>query len=198
MGPIQDVDAVRSLVRSRPARNNRWKWAGQGYIVFSQHIREFDERDWPQVWPIVETIVRNADTFCYDPNLTAEQAHDLWVIEPPGQVVVAVEGDTVLGTSNMYQNRPGPGSHVASGNFMVAPSARGHGIGKALGEYLLDWATSTGFAGVQFNAVAASNAPAVSLYDSLGFTIIGTVSGAFHHPTLGRVGLHIMYNEFGS
>ncbi|MGW2328760.1 N-acetyltransferase family protein [Streptomyces sp. NPDC001700] len=104
----------------------------------------------------------------------------------------------VLGTSNMYPNRPGPGSHIASGNFMVAPEARGRGVGQALGEYLLNWASTSGYAGVQFNAVAASNTPAVRLYEHLGFTLIGTVPDAFHHPALGRVGLHVMYHDLGA
>lgn len=158
-------------------------------------IRAFEEGDWPQVWPIVEQIVRKADTFCYDPRLTEAQAHDLWVVPPPGHVVVAVEDQLVLGTSNMYPNRPGPGSHIASGNFMVARGARGQGVGRALVEYLLDWARGSGFAGVQFNAVAASNTPAVGLYERLGFTVIGTVPGAFSHPTLGQVGLHVMFHD---
>lgn len=122
----------------------------------------------------------------------------MWVVPSPGHVVVAVEDRRVLGTSNMYPNRPGPGSHIASGNFMVASEARGQGVGQALGEYLLNWASTCGFAGVQFNAVAASNTPAVRLYERLGFTVIGTVPGAFRHPTLGPVGLHVMYHDLGA
>ena len=38
-------------------------------------LRPFDEADWSQVWPIVRDIVRAADTFTYDPAMTAEQAH---------------------------------------------------------------------------------------------------------------------------
>lgn len=161
-------------------------------------IRAFEERDWPQVWPIIEPIIRKGDTFCYDPQQSESQAHDLWVVPPPGHVVVAVEDQRILGTSNMYPNRPGPGAHIASGNFMVGPEARGRGVGQALGEYLLDWARSREFAGVQFNAVAASNAPALRLYERLGFAMIGTVPGAFRHPTLGAVGLHVMYRELDS
>lgn len=160
-------------------------------------IRKYAERDWPQVWQIIQPIIRKGDTFCYEPLQTENEAHDLWVVPSPGHAVVAVTDDTVVGTANMYRNRPGPGSHIASGNFMVAQHARGCGIGRALGEYLLDWARGASFAGVQFNAVAASNTPAVRLYESLGFTIIGTVPGAFDHPTLGRVGLHVMYHDLG-
>ena len=49
---------------------------------------------------------------------------------------------------------------------------------------------------MQFNAVVESNHAAVALYKRLGFSIVGTVPGAFAHPTLGRVGLHIMYLAF--
>jgi ribosomal protein S18 acetylase RimI-like enzyme len=48
---------------------------------------------------------------------------------------------------------------------------------------------------MQFNAVAESNHAAVEIYKRLGFQIVGTVPGAFAHPSQGRVGLHIMYRE---
>ena len=158
-------------------------------------IREYQKGDWPQVWPIIEDIVRKGDTFCYDPHQTEAEAYEMWVVSPPGHVIVAVADERVLGTANMYPNRPGPGSHIASGNLMVATAARGRGVGRALGEYLLEWARTSGFRGVQFNAVAASNTTAVALYERLGFTIIGTVPGGFWHPTHGPVGLHVMYHD---
>jgi ribosomal protein S18 acetylase RimI-like enzyme len=43
--------------------------------------------------------------------------------------------------------------------------------------------------------VAESNHAAIEIYKRLGFTIVGTVPGAFAHPALGRVGLHIMYRD---
>jgi hypothetical protein len=43
-----------------------------------------------------------------------------------------------------------------------------------------------------FNAVVETN-PAVRLWTSLGFTVLGTVPDAFDHPKDGSVGLHIMY-----
>jgi ribosomal protein S18 acetylase RimI-like enzyme len=76
---------------------------------------------------------------------------------------------------------------------MVAADARGQGVGTALCRFALDWATQERYAGMQFNAVAASNHSAVELYERLDFAIVGTVPGAFAHPTLGHVGLHVMY-----
>jgi hypothetical protein len=48
---------------------------------------------------------------------------------------------------------------------------------------------------MQLNAVAKSNHAVVEVYKRLGFRSIGTVPGAFAHPTLGSVGLHVMYRE---
>ena len=67
-------------------------------------------------------------------------------------------------------------------------------MGRALGQYVLDWSRSAGFTGIQFNAVVESNAPAVYLWQSLGFKIIGDSAGVLlDHPEHGLVGLHIMF-----
>ena len=157
------------------------------------HIRAFVESDWSQVWPIVRDVAQAEETFPYDPCMTAAQAHDLWIEAPPGVTVVAVDGDRIVGTAKMGPNRPGPGSHVATASFMVAPDCRGCGVGTALCRFALDWARDREYAGMQFNAVVETNHSAVELYKRLGFNIIGTVPGTFEHPTQGRVGLHIMY-----
>jgi ribosomal protein S18 acetylase RimI-like enzyme len=159
-------------------------------------IRAFAEADWPQLWPIIREVVRAADTFAYDPAMTEVAAHDIWIEASPGLKVVAVDEVRLLGTAKMGPNRPGPGSHISTASFMVAAEARGQGVGRALCQFALDWAQAQGYAGMQFNAVAESNHAAVALYKRLGFGIIGTVPGAFAHPTLGRVGLHIMYLAF--
>lgn len=159
-------------------------------------IRNFGEADWPQVWSIIQEVVRARDTFAFEPTMTAQQARDVWIETSPGQTVIAVEDGAVLGTAKMGPNRPGPGSHISTASFMVAAGARGKGVGGEMCRYALDWARQRGYAGMQFNAVVESNYGAVRLYERLGFEVIGTVPGAFEHPTLGRVGLHIMYCEF--
>jgi len=153
-------------------------------------IRPFGDEDWPPVWAIVRDVVRAQDTFAYDPAMTEGEARALWVESPPGLTVVAADGERVLGTAKMGANRAGPGAHVATASFMVAADARGRGLGTALCTFALGWAREQGFAGMQFNAVAETNRSAVALYERLGFTLIGTVPGAFLHPVCGRVGLH--------
>ena len=159
------------------------------------HIREYIDTDWPSVWPIFREVVAAGETFAYDPNWSSEQAREVWVVAPPGRTVVACEGSRVMGTAHMGPNRPGPGSHVATASFMVAGDARGRGVGRSLGEYALSWARERGYAAMQFNAVVESNHAAVRLWQALGFRVIGTVPEAFEHPTLGRVGLHVMHRR---
>lgn len=156
-------------------------------------IREFTDADWAQMWPVVREIVRARETYTYDPAITEQQARDIWLEAPPGRTTVAVADGRVLGSAKMGTNRPGPGAHVATASFMVSAGARGRGVGTALCRDALEWARGRGYAAMQFNAVAASNESAVRVYERLGFRIVGTVPGAFEHPVLGRVGLHVMH-----
>ena len=158
-------------------------------------IREARSEDWEQIWPFFQRIVSAGETYAYDPDMTSEQAREIWMVGPPGVTFVAVDGDRVLGSANSYANRAGPGSHVASASFMVDPRCAGRGVGRALGERVLEWARDEGFLAMQFNAVVESNLAAVALWQSLGFEIVGTVPRAFRLPDGNRVGLHVMYRR---
>jgi L-amino acid N-acyltransferase YncA len=154
-------------------------------------IREERAADWPQIFPFFHGIVEDGETYAYPGGLDSAEAERLWTGQ--GRVVVAVDGDTVLGTATMGPNRPGRGSHVATGSFMVDPAAAGRGVGRALGTHLIEWAVAEGFSAIQFNAVVETNASAVHLWQSLGFRIVGTVPKAFDSRRHGRVGLHVMW-----
>jgi ribosomal protein S18 acetylase RimI-like enzyme len=156
-------------------------------------IRPFAESDWAQLWPVMAEVARAQETYAYEPDMTAEQGHAAWVLPEPGETFVAVEGGRVLGSAKTGPNRPGPGAHVSTASFLVAADARGRGVGTALCRFVLDRARERGYAGMQFNAVVETNRAAVAVYERLGFTIVGTVPGAYEHATAGRVGLHVMY-----
>jgi GNAT superfamily N-acetyltransferase len=151
------------------------------------------EDDWPQVWPFFDEIVRAGETYAYPLDLTSEQARALWTMRPPGQTVVLEEGGRVLGSATMGPNRPGRGSHVGTASFMVSGEARGRGVGRRLGEHVVQWHREQGFRAIQFNAVVETNTAAVRLWQSLGFRIIGTVPAAFDSTAHGLVGLHVMH-----
>ncbi len=151
------------------------------------------DADWPRLWPVVEPTVRAAETYAWDPGLSSEEARVRWMAAPPGRTVLVEGPGGVLGTARMGPNREGPGSHIGTASFMVAPAARGLGVGRALATYVVDWHRAAGFRGIQFNAVVETNTAAVALWRSLGFTVVGTVPGAFRHPVHGYVGLHVMF-----
>jgi L-amino acid N-acyltransferase YncA len=155
-------------------------------------IRPATGADWPAIYPFFAEIVAQGRTYAYPEDMTSEAAQAVWMEPPPWQTVVAEDGDTVVGSAKMGPNRPGRGSHVATASFMVDPRGQGKGVGRALGEYVIDWARAAGYLSIQFNAVVETNTGAVSLWKRLGFEVIGTVPEAFDHPESGLVGLHIM------
>jgi L-amino acid N-acyltransferase YncA len=156
-------------------------------------IRPATEADWPALWPIVEGVVREGETYAYPLDLTSDQARALWLEAPPGATVVAEADGVVVGTAKMGPNRPGNGDHVGTASFMVSQAARGRGVARALGEHVIDWHREHGYRGIQFNAVVETNAAAVHLWHALGFRTVGVVPGAFRSPSRGYVGLHVMY-----
>ncbi|GAA1611542.1 GNAT family N-acetyltransferase [Catellatospora bangladeshensis] len=158
-------------------------------------IREATGRDWPSIYPFFRQIVAAGETYAFPEGMDVDQARPWWMEQPPGRTVVAVDGDTVLGSAKMGPNRPGRGAHIATASFMVDPAHGGRGVGRALGTHMIEWARSAGYHGIQFNAVVETNAAAVHLWQAIGFEILATVPEAFAHPVHGRVGLHVMYQR---
>lgn len=157
-------------------------------------VRDAAGPDWEQIWGFFRQITSAGETFAYDRDISKADAGQMWMVRPPGRVTVAIDDDdAVIGSANMYRNRDGPGAHVASASFMVDPDRSGRGAGRALCQDMIAWATAAGFRAIQFNAVVETNAPAVGLWTSLGFRVIGTVREAFNHPVHGYVGLHVMH-----
>ncbi|GAB3242877.1 GNAT family N-acetyltransferase [Kineosporia babensis] len=160
-------------------------------------IRALEDADWPAVYSIIREVIEGGETYAYDPDWSEETCREVWAGEGQLLTVVAVDDDgTILGTAHSGPNRPGRGSHVSTASFMVSSTARGKGVGRALGVHVLDWARSQGYHGMQFNAVVESNTVAVKLWHSLGFETIGIVPEAFDSKRHGRVGLHVMYQKF--
>ena len=79
--------------------------------------------------------------------------------------------------------------------YMVAPEAKGLGIGKLMAEHSLEEARRLGFTAMQFNFVVKSNKIAVRLWKSVGFQVIGEIPNAFRHKTNGLTNAYIMYRE---
>jgi L-amino acid N-acyltransferase YncA len=156
-------------------------------------IRAATVADWPGIWSFMAGIVAAGETYTYPQDMGSDEGRAAWMLAEPWVVLVAAEDGRILGTAKYGPNWPGRGSHVANASFVVDPSAAGRGIGRALAQRVLADARAGGYRAMQFNAVVETNAAAVALWESLGFSILATVPEAFDHPSAGPVGLHIMH-----
>ncbi len=157
-------------------------------------IRPATPDDFAAIWPIFAAIVRQGETYAYDPETTIEQAHTIWMA-PTNQTFVAQRSTNIVGSYILKPNQLGLGNHVANAGFMVDPNAHGQGIGRTMVEHCLHEARAQGYRAMQFNLVVATNVGAVALWQSVGFDIVGTLPGAFRHPRLGYVDAHIMFRS---
>jgi L-amino acid N-acyltransferase YncA len=155
-------------------------------------IREASGHDRDAVWEIFHAVVAQGDTYAFDPETPRDEALAYW-FQHGTRTYIAESGGRVVGTYILRPNRPGLGSHVSNAAFMVSPAARGLGVGRAMGEHCLDEARHLGYRAMQFNFVVSTNEAAVKLWQRLGFTIVGTLPGAFRHRTRGFVDAYVMF-----
>jgi len=157
-------------------------------------VRTATADDWPEIWPIWRAVVEAGETYVWElAAMTEDQARAAWMLPPPAEVLVAVDDGVVVGTAEIRPNQVGRGSHVANASFMVASAAAGRGVGRALAVEVLERARAAGYRAMQFNAVVATNVRAIALWESVGFTVVGRVPGAFRHARDGEVDLLVMH-----
>lgn len=157
-------------------------------------IRPATVADASAIWAILEPIIREGETYALDRDMTAEAALAYWT-GPDREVFVAEAAGEILGTYYIRANQAGGGAHVANCGYATAAKARGRGVARKMAGHSLVHARARGFTAMQFNFVVSSNAPAVHLWQSLGFGTVGRLPGAFRHPSLGYVDALVMYRE---
>jgi ribosomal protein S18 acetylase RimI-like enzyme len=161
----------------------------------SAEIRRFEPTDWPAVWSLLQATFQAGDTYAFAPESAEGAIHQAW-IEAPLRTFVACGSDgKLLGTYFIKPNQPGLGAHVCNCGYVVAPEAQGQGIATAMCEHSQAEAVTLGFRAMQFNLVVATNERAVRLWQRLGFSVVGSLPGAFNHRRLGYVDALVMYKE---
>lgn len=146
------------------------------------------------LWALLEPTVRAGDTFAVPQDMSEQEALTYWLA--PGHAVFLAEVDgRSVGTYMLRANQGGGGDHVANAGYTTAPSMRGRGVARAMAKHSLAEARQRGFRAMQFNFVIASNESAVHLWQSLGFTTVGRLPGAFRHPHLGYVDALVMFRH---
>ena len=148
------VDGRRFAIRSA-TRADAGKLLDHSRTMISaepeRHVTEREEFDWT-----VEAVTR----FC---EAGASHESSLWVL--------ALEGDEVIGEASLRGSRRAKLRHVSELGVGVRADRRRRGVARALLGVLLDAARAApGLRKVTLR-VFADNAPALALYESLGFVI---------------------------
>lgn len=159
-------------------------------------IRRFDEKDWTQVWGILEPVFRLGATYAFPPDIDERETYKAWV-ETPQQTYVAETEGHVVGTYYIKPNQPGQGAHVCNCGYVVAGNMRGRGIAAQMCSHSLEEARKLGFLAMQYNLVVSSNSDAVHLWQKMGFEVVGRLPKAFNHPQLGYVDALVLYQWLG-
>ena len=156
-------------------------------------IRFYKPEDWSQLWPLLHSTFATGDTYAFAPESTEAEIHKVWVDVPVATYVVTAADGAIVGTYKLQTNQAGLGSHVSNCGYVVAPVARGQGIASAMCEHSQAEAIRLGFKAMQFNLVVSTNEVAVRLWQKHGFSIVGTLPGAFQHRVHGYVDAYVMF-----
>ncbi len=157
-------------------------------------IREYKIQDKQEIWKIFQEVIKSGETYVFTEETTEAEAIEYFTGDK-NKCFVAEIDNKIAGFYAIRKNRIGLGDHIANASYMISPQFQGKGVGKALGVHSLEKAKEKGFLAMQFNFVVSTNIPAVNLWKSLGFKIIGISPKAFRHKKLGLVDALIMHKE---
>lgn len=140
-------------------------------------VRAYLETDLAQMTEIWNAVVQDGQAFPQIEPLTQEAAKDFFAEQ--SHTGVAVSGDEVVGLYILHPNNIGRCGHISNASYAVKQGCMGRGIGEKLVRDCIKTGAELGFRLLQFNAVVATNTPAIRLYDKLGFHRLGRIPKGF-------------------
>lgn len=146
----------------------------------SMQIRLYSESDVPAMAAIWNQVVAAGNAFPQETPLGADAAA-FFAGQSACGVAQTAAGELV-GLYILHPNNVGRCGHICNASYAVRADQRGKHIGGALVRHCMATARDCGFRVLQFNAVVATNAGARHLYETLGFTQLGTIPGGFRLP----------------
>ena len=142
------------------------------------NIRVLEAQDLSAAVAIWNQVVDDGVAFPQLEPLTEESGRQFFAEQSFTGAAVGEDG-AVLGLYILHPNNVGRCGHICNASYAVHTNARGQHVGEALVRHCLQKGRELGFRILQFNAVVASNTPALRLYEKLGFTRLGTIPGGF-------------------
>ena len=149
--------------------------------------------DWPAIWEIIRPIIREGETLAIPRDADEAAARAYWMASDKNVFVARDEAGAIVGSYTLRANGIGPAAHVANAGYAVRADQRGKGIAQMLCRHSIAMARVRDYRAMQFNMVVSTNERAVRLWQHMGFAIVGTLPGAFAHPTRGYVDAYVMF-----
>ena len=142
-------------------------------------IRAYEKTDVDSLVRIWNAVVETGIAFPQTEMLTESTGCAFF----SAQSLTAVAYDSgcggIVGLYILHPNNVGRCGHICNASYAVKDRMRGQGIGEQLVRHCMETAKTLGFRILQFNAVVKSNAPALHLYQKLGFVQLGTIPDGF-------------------
>ena len=140
-------------------------------------IREYTNQDLPDMIRIWNKVVEDGIAFPQEEPLDLESGAAFFASQ--SYTGVAEEDGKIFGLYILHPNNVGRCGHICNASYAVSSESRGKHIGEKLVLDCLKKGKEIGFRVLQFNAVVESNTHARHLYERLGFTQLGTITGGF-------------------
>jgi ribosomal protein S18 acetylase RimI-like enzyme len=153
-------------------------------------IRPASPADHKAIWAILEPVLRAGETYALPRDMPRDAALAYWTGQDRATFIAEAEG-AILGTYYLKPNQLGGGAHVANCGYISAA----RGTARAMAEHSFAQARARGFTAMQFNFVIATNTRAIALWESLGFSTLCRLPGAYLHPTAGLTDALVMFRN---
>ena len=140
-------------------------------------VRKLTEKDIPAAVSIWNKVVEEGKAFPQTEYLDEKSGAEFFA-QQTYTAVAELDGE-IVGMYILHPNNIGRCGHICNASYAVKYGMRGKHIGEALVTDCLEQAKTHGFGILQFNAVVASNEPALKLYKKLGFVQLGTIPKGF-------------------
>ena len=157
------------------------------------NIRLAEPKDHDEIWSLVKPVLRAGETYPLPQNITREDGLAYWFAKDKTLFVAEDKNGALIGLYYIKPNNQGPGDHICNCGYVTHAAQRGKGIAQKLCQHSLSYAKQAGYRGMQYNLVVSTNAAAVYLWQKMGFRIVGTLPGVFHHPGIGDVDAYVMF-----
>ncbi len=149
---------------------------------------------------LLNLVIIEGNTYPQKQTLTQSEFAAYWMSQIAcvvrlKEAFASFKANEILGAFFVKPNFPGRCSHICNAGFIVQREMRGLGLGRFMGEVMLEIASDLGYKAVMFNLIFKTNIASLRLWKSLGFEVIGQIPSAVEFNDGSFVDAVIMYRS---